>query len=279
MSKIIVTGASGYLGRHVVRALADLDAPVVTVAREPIADLPNGVEQLERDLWSISAEEWSRIAAGATVIHLAWRDGFRHDSDAHMTELSYHFALVRALIDAGMERFVSIGSMHEVGPAEGEIVEEVTCAPVSQYGIAKNAFRLAAAEACGRAGVSFAWLRCFYILGDDERNHSVFTKLLERAADGDAEFPLTAGTAQFDFIEVDELGRLISEVSLGGVVGTLNLGSGVVRSLREQIEFFISDRGLAIEPKFGAFPERNGISMGAWPNLSKLRSLHASPTR
>lgn len=273
MSKVIVTGASGYLGRHVVRALSRRGVSVIAIARGDLgADLA-GVQQLNRDLWSLTPEEWVEYAQDATLIHLAWRDGFRHESIAHMGELSKHFSLVNTLAELGLKRFVSIGSMHEIGPTEGLITEEIACNPVSQYGIAKNAFQSAAAELCARTGISFAWLRCFYIIGDDERNHSVFTRILEQSLAGDSDFPLTTGTAQFDFIDVAELGELICSVSLSSTCGIVNLGSGNVQSLRSAIEQFISNNRLQIKPKFGAFPERSGISAGAWPDLSKLHDL------
>lgn len=273
MSKVIVTGAWGYLGRHVVRALANRGVEIIAVTRGDYGDELPGIELLKRDLWSVTEAEWSSIAPGSILIHLAWRDGFRHDSDAHMSELSRHYNLVRTLADVGMTRYVSIGSMHEVGPVEGLISEDIECRPVSQYGIAKNALRLSTTELCNRLGISMAWLRCFYILGDDARNHSVFTKILERSAAGDEAFPLTSGAARFDFIQVEELGRLVAEVALSGYEGVLNLGSGQVRTLREQIERFVAENSLAIRMDFGAFPERNGISVGAWPDLERLRKL------
>lgn len=273
MSNFIVTGASGYLGRHVVHALVCNGHAVTAITRDASAQFEPEVETLTGDIFALDAGTWHRIAPGATVIHLAWRDGFHHASPAHMGDLSLHAGLVLSLAEAGMKRFVSIGSMHEVGPAEGLIGESVPCAPVNQYGIAKNALRLSAAELAVRIGFSNAWLRCFYIVGDDRKNHSVFTRLLERADAGDTSFPLTTGLAKFDFIHVTELGGLIAAAADSAHEGLLNVGSGQVRTLREQIEQFIAAEGLSIRPDFGAFPERAGITQGAWPDLTKLRAV------
>jgi dTDP-6-deoxy-L-talose 4-dehydrogenase (NAD+) len=161
--------------------------------------------------------------------------------------------------------------MHELGPQTGEVSEHAIPNPQTQYGIAKSALRLSVEELCGRFGVEFLWLRCFYVMGDDARNHSVFAKLLELEAAGKKTAPLTAGASKFDFIQVDELGRVIALVSaIGGLTGVLNLGSGKTMTLRERLELFREEQQLKIDLDFGAFPERVGISGGCWPNLSRL---------
>lgn len=190
-----------------------------------------------------------------------------------MGQLSSHFTFVERLIGLGLSKVVGLGTMHELGPVSGLVAEDIVPQPQNQYGIAKNSLRAALQELCQRKEIDFLWLRCFYILGDDARNSSVFTKMLELEAAGASEMPLTTGLTRFDFIDVAQLGKLIAQTSsIEGLNGLLNVGSGQVMSLRERIEKFKNENQLSIELQFGVFPERQGISEGCWPDLSRMNS-------
>jgi dTDP-6-deoxy-L-talose 4-dehydrogenase (NAD+) len=274
VGKFVVTGAAGYIGRYVVKTLAENGHDVVAILRDSAqVNFPSEVKVIESDLWSLELDEFSSVVEASTLIHLAWQDGFVHTSDAHMGHLSDHYRFVRKCIDLGVIKVVGLGTMHELGPQSGLVTEGAIPNPLNQYGIAKNALRLSLADLCERFDVGYLWLRCFYILGDDSRNHSVFTKMLELESAGEKRMPLTLGTTKFDFIQVDELGKVIAQVSeLEELFGVLNIGSGNVMTLRERLELFHQEHNLKIELDFGAFPERQGISEGCWPDLSRLNS-------
>jgi nucleoside-diphosphate-sugar epimerase len=276
MGTYIVTGAAGYIGRFVAQSLADEGHTVLAIVRDASQiDLSGSVVVIQGDLWDLNLADYESKLKGSTLIHLAWQDGFVHSSDAHMGYLSNHFKLVRKLIELGVKRVVGLGTMHELGPQTGLVSEDAVPNPQNQYGIAKNALRVSLNELCGRLGVTFLWLRCFYILGDDVRNHSVFTKMLLLDEAGEKTMPLTLGTTKFDFIQVDELGAIIAKVSgeESYFQGVLNIGSGIVVTLRERLEEFHRENNLSIELEFGAFPERQGIAEGCWPNLTRLHSM------
>lgn len=275
MAKFIVTGASGYIGGYVANFLEELGHEVIAPLRkDSLHDLNPGVSVIRGDLWEIASTVWEEIAPEATLVHLAWQDGFVHSADSHLGQLSNHYNFVRNLISAGISRFVGLGSMHELGQVSGLVAEDCIAVPVNQYGIAKNALRSSLNNLCEQWNVGFLWLRCFYILGDDHRNKSVFSKMLELEAEGAEFMPLTAGNARFDFIEVHNLAALIAQVAqLPEVTGVLNLGSGQVVSLRERIERFKTENNIQLELRFGVFPERSGIGQGAWPDLTRMNEL------
>ncbi len=274
MSRIVVTGAAGYIGPHVVAALLDRGHEVVASIR---ADrgvvLDDRAEVVEAD---ILAEGFDVDAFGAlpdAVVHLAWKDGFRHNSAAHMGQVSAHFRLLTSLAERGVSRIVALGTMHEVGYWEGAIDAATPTNPQSQYGIAKEALRRSLPLALPES-TSLAWARAYYIYGDDRRSESIFRKLLDAADQGKRTFPFTSGKNRYDFIRVEELGRQLAALTdADGVTGTVNVCSGTPRSLAEQVEAFITENGLDISLEYGAFPDRPYDSPGVWGDATVIHEV------
>ena len=101
------------------------------------------------------------------------------------------------------------------------------------------------------------WLRCYYILGDDKKNSSIFSKILQAAENGQKIFPFTSGKNKYDFITVDKLAMMIASVVMqSNIVGIINCCSGTPISLAEQVETFIRDHNIDIRLEYGAYPDR-----------------------
>lgn len=274
---IVVTGAGGYIGRHVVAALLDRGARVTAVVRSADrADLDDRATIVEADILAPGFDVATLADQPPTaVVHLAWQDGFAHNSPSHMLLLSAHFGFLTALADWGVKRISVLGTMHEVGYWEGPIVAETPTSPITLYGIAKDALRRSSFAALA-SRVQLTWLRCYYILGDDRRNNSIFTRLLEAVDAGKPSFPFTTGKNRFDFIGVDELGRQIATVATqDSVTGVINCCTGEPVSLAAKVEAFIADNNLPITLEYGAFPDRPYDSPGAWGDPTIIRELMA----
>jgi dTDP-6-deoxy-L-talose 4-dehydrogenase (NAD+) len=283
MTTTVVTGAGGYLGRHVVSALLDQGAHVIAVAR------PSSRRALEFDsrahllVADILDPTFALVDAVSgpidAVLHLAWQDGFAHNAPSHMGNLSAHFRFLEGIVAAGVPRLAVLGSMHEVGYWEGAIDAHTPTNPLSLYGIAKNALRQSC-EIALAGSTELAWLRCFYIVGDDRRNQSVFTKLLQTADEGRKLFPFTTGSSRYDFIDVGKLAEQIATVvEATGETGIINCCTGRPVSLRAQVERFIADNDLPIELEIGAFADRPYDSPGVWGDATRIRHIMATRGR
>lgn len=272
---VVVTGAAGYIGRHVVTALLDAGARVTAVVRQHRAyRVDDRAEIVELDLLAPSTDLHPLTAETPdAVVHLAWEAGFAHDAPAHMLRLSDHFRVLEHFAHAGVPRIAALGTMHEVGRHEGAITAETPTDPMSLYGIAKDALRRAALHSFGAEHV-VQWLRAYYIYGDDRNNQSIFTKLLQAAEQGKETFPFTSGTNRFDFIHVRDLGVQIATVVLQDEVqGVINVCSGEPVSLREQVERFIADHDLDIRLEIGAFPDRPYDSKETYGDATVIQEL------
>ena len=205
---------------------------------------------------------------------MAWRDGFKHDSDAHLADLSSHYSFIETLLDAGLKQITVMGSMHEVGYWEGAIDENTPCAPASMYGIAKNALREATKRLAERYDATFQWIRAYYIVGDDVHGNSIFSKLYQAAHEGKDKFPFTTGKNKYDFIDVDELAsQIAATVGQNKINGVINCCTGQPMSLADRVEQYIHDNNLSIILDYGAFPDRPYDSPGVWGDATKIHDI------
>ena len=213
MKTILVTGAAGYIGRHVVKNALDRGYKVIA-ADFNFKGVDERAEFCDVPLFSGDPDLYRKLGSPDVCIHLAWRDGFRHNSSAHMKDLSSHVVFLNTLIDGGLKDLSVMGTMHEVGYWEGAINESTPCKPQSQYGIAKNALRQSMMLTLADSPCKLHWLRAYYITGDEAHGSSIFAKIAQAELDGKKTFPFTSGKNLYDFIDVDELANMIVAASV-----------------------------------------------------------------
>ena len=275
--KILVTGADGYIGRHIVNNLLDLGHEVIAVDIHT-DDINDKAEKKKLNLFTADLTNvYTSLGSPDVCLHMAWRDGFVHNSVIHMGDLSSHYKFLVALMEQGLKHLAVMGTMHEVGYWEGKIDENTPCNPISMYGIAKDALRRSMIAYCKSNSILLQWLRGFYILGDDKKNHSIFSKLLQADEQGQELFPFTTGKTKYDFINVDELVEQISKaVTQTDVTGIINCCSGNPMTLAERVENFIKDHKLKIRLNYGVFPDRpydSPIIFGDDKKIKQIMSL------
>ena len=272
--KILVTGANGYIGRHVVKALLDKGADVI--ACDIVTnDVDERAEKKTLNLFELpEGNVFEQLGSPDVCLHMAWRNGFVHNAPTQIGDLSAHYKFLTAMIDGGLKQLAVMGTMHEVGYWEGAIDENTPCNPISMYGIAKDALRRSMILYCKQKECILQWLRAYYILGDDKKNNSIFCKLLLAAEEDKKTFPFTTGKNQYDFITVDELANQLSAaVMQKEVVGIINCCTGKPMSLAERVEQFIKEHNLDIKLEYGAFPDRPYDSPCEYGDNEKINQI------
>lgn len=273
MKKVLVTGANGYIGRHVVKRLLDMGAEVIAVDFRT-DEIDSRAIKMNENIFSGRDDLFETLGKPDACLHMAWKDGFVHNSDAHMEYLSQHYQFIKNMTDQGLKQIAIMGTMHEVGYHEGAIDENTQCNPRSMYGIAKDALRRSTFLLLEKKDVVVQWLRAYYIYGDDLKNNSIFAKLTIAAQKGQKTFPFTTGKNKYDFIHVDELAKQIAAcVMQTKVDGIINCCSGEPVSLAEKVESFIQEHHFDIQLEYGAFPDRSYDSPGVWGDNKRIEEI------
>lgn len=273
MKRVLVTGANGYIGRHVVEKLLELGAEVY-VSDFNYDGLDERAIRTTAPIFGQDEKLFEKLGKPDVCIHMAWRNGFVHNADSHIADLPQHYGFIKNMIDGGLKQLVVMGSMHEVGYWEGAIEENTPCNPKSLYGIAKNALRQALFSLPVDEDVCLQWVRAYYILGDDLKNNSIFSRIIKMEQEGAKTFPFTSGKNKFDFISVDMLAEQIAKTALQREVdGVINCCTGNPVSLADKVEEFIAENQFKIRPEYGAFPDRPYDSPGVWGDPKKINEI------
>lgn len=274
MKTVLVTGAGGYIGRHVVQVLADMGVSVVSLD-SGCGSIDGATRHIAADILSPDFRVMDHFdKMPDACLHLAWRNGFNHSDPSHMTDVSGHFSFIRSLIDSGLPQIAIMGSMHEVGYWEGSIDEDTPCNPQSLYGVAKDALRRSVFLYSEGKATAIQWLRGFYIYGDDEGSQSIFGKLLRAASSGETLFPFTSGRNKYDFLSIEELAYQIAMcIMQDETTGIVNCCSGRPVSLATQVEDFIASHNLNISLEYGVYPDRPYDSPAVWGDASKIQAI------
>jgi nucleoside-diphosphate-sugar epimerase len=118
--KILVTGANGYLGSGIVKEILDRGNDVIA-ADFKTDRVDDRAKKVECDLFNIE-DPYNYFDKPDVLLHLAWRDGFVHYSDAHVDDLPNHYHFIKEMVKSSIERVAVMGSMHEVGFLKGALM-------------------------------------------------------------------------------------------------------------------------------------------------------------
>lgn len=270
---ILVTGANGYLGQGIVKSILNTGNEVVA-ADFSTQYVDKRAKRVDCNIFEIEGP-CEYFGKPDVLLHLAWRDGFVHYSDAHIDDLPDHYKFIQTMAEeGGVKQIAVMGSMHEIGFYEGSINENTPCHPTTPYGIGKNALRDLAQMICRQKNIVFQWLRGYYIVGNSKYGSSIFSKIRIAAEEGKKEFPFTLGQNQYDFIDYQEFcNQTSAAVCQQDEQGIINICSGKPEKLSDRVERFIKENGYDIKLQYGAFPDRPYDSKAIWGDNSRIYNI------
>lgn len=262
MSLVLLTGATGFVGRQVLRALIERTCRVRVVVRNgkqsqlaPSPAIENVVAS--PDIFAESTAWWADACRGIdVVIHVAWyaEPGQYLQSPKNQECLAGTLRLAQGAGQAQVSRFVGIGTCFEYDFSAGHLSVDTPLRPSTPYAEAKTAAFTVLSRSLPKQGVEFAWCRLFYLYGAGEDPRRLVPYLRSKLSAGEPA-ELTSGRQIRDYLDVGEAGRLIADAALGAVQGPINICSGVAVTIRALAERIADEYGRRDLLYFGARPD------------------------
>jgi nucleoside-diphosphate-sugar epimerase len=237
VKRVLVTGASGFIGRHCLQPLLDRGYEVHAVARRPL-DLRPAIRWHQANLLEQgAASAIVRSVAATHLLHLAWcaTPVDYLTNPANRQWAAFTLELAKAFTATGGQRFVGAGSCAEYASSLTTCAEDTTpLRPTSLYGESKVTTYRRLSELAETTGFSFAWGRLFFPYGPYQAHArlipSVITALLQHLP---AICPM--GDRARDFIHVQDVAGALVALLDSNMTGVCNIGSGLPVSMHDLI--------------------------------------------
>ena len=266
-NQIIVTGATGFVGQHLVPLLLDRGHEVVAVARdEEKARLFDWFDDVHFVATNLSdGTRYLKISQGMSLIHLAWAGLPNYKSTFHFEENvreSYEF--IKLCLADGVNQVLVTGTCFEYGFRSGPIASNMRPCPNNPYGFAKDTLRQQLEFLSIDNPYCLQWARLFYMYGKGQNAKSILSQLDAAIDNGDTHFNMSGGEQLRDYLPIEALVQQLYDLHQSQRKGTFNICSGKPISIRRLVEERIQQRGADITLNLGHYPYPDYESMAFW---------------
>jgi UDP-glucose 4-epimerase len=270
--KILITGATGFLGAHLVRRLAREDVQMALLIRPGsnrwrIEPLPKNATIIPGSLADLPTKQIEQFAPD-TIVHAAWH-GVTNQHRNDPSQIAENLLPTLKLIEVGCKHFIGLGSQAEYGPLNKKISETDPTEPTTLYGATKLSACHLTRQLCGQQGIRWSWLRVFSTYGPLEDLSWMIPYLIRELLAGKKP-ALTACEQKWDYLFGPDAADAIWSVAKSNATGLFNLGSGRAESLRKIVETLRD----TVDPKLplgiGEVPYRPDQVMHLEADISKL---------
>ncbi len=263
MSRVLVTGGSGFVGRHVLPRLVSSGADVHALSHrcEPLKVA--GVRWHQVDLGDREAvDEKLAELAPEQLMHLAWyvEPGHFWDAPENVLWVERSLQLLRAFNACGGKRAVMVGTCAEYDwTAATAPLNELTSpiVPRTLYAVAKDGLRRIGSAYAEQAGFELAWARLFFLYGPGEAQGRLVSSVVRSLLAGE-QVPTTSGRQRRDFLYVEDVAGALVTLLDSPAVGPVNIGSGEPLAVGDLVALIAQTVGRPELVRPGALPDRPG---------------------
>tara|TARA_B100001989_G_C24543225_1_gene468932 strand:- start:923 stop:1786 length:864 start_codon:yes stop_codon:yes gene_type:complete len=257
--KVLITGASGFVGSKILKALIHENAEITLVLRDSSSPKEKIMHSIKKviysdDIFSESVDWWVDSCHDVdVVVHSAWyaEPGKYLKSMKNLNCLEGSVRLAKGAAKAGVKHFVGIGTCFEYAMSNKPLDVYSKLFPLTLYASSKLSLYYLLKEFLRLKDIKFTWCRLFYLYGDGE-DHRRFIPYLKNQLKNGEVAELTSGKKVRDFMDVEDAGKVITKTIVHSQDGVVNVCSGKPVTIREMAEKIADKYGRRELLKFGA---------------------------
>jgi dTDP-6-deoxy-L-talose 4-dehydrogenase (NAD+) len=279
--KILVTGATGFIGQYIVKYLLSLGVDVTaTGARSPDeAKLLFGTNKklnyIQKDLSEKEENYYSFFTSPDILIHSSWMGLPNYNELFHIERnLPANYYFIKNMISNGLQDLTVIGTCFEYGLQNGKLDENINTNPCTVYGLAKDALRKCIEVLQFSYKFNLKWIRLFYLFGAGQGPKSLYTQMEDAVNNNCKEFNMSLGEQLRDYLPVSLVAEYIVKSAVQQKIqGIVNCCSGKPISVRSFVESFFRENNHAIKLNLGYYPYPNYEPLAFWGDNTKLQLI------
>jgi dTDP-6-deoxy-L-talose 4-dehydrogenase (NAD+) len=280
--KIVVTGATGFIGNHLIKELLkDMNNEVIATSRDTEKakkyEWFTKVKYISYDLDSLEEINlFEYFDKPDRVIHLAW-DGLPNYNDLIHIEknLFNNYQFIKNLVANGLKDITITGTCFEYGLINGCLSEDIQTNPSNSYAIAKDNLRKFIEELKKQFEFNYKWIRLFYMYGEGQGEKSLIALLDKAIQNAEKEFNMSSGEQLRDYLHVQKVASYISKIVLQNQIDNqiINCCSGKPISIRKFVENYLDEKSYSMKLHLGYYPYPSYEPMAFWGDNTKLKKV------
>ncbi len=276
-AEIVIHGASGFIGKHFIRAIIEKNIPVIVLARKssklnfdetkyPFIT----VLRYEKNLSEINGEALN--VHHPVFFEFSWNGVFGSERNA-AEQLTVNIPLILSSVNLAHQlnakHWVGFGSQAEYGNLNKKIQETDTCHPTTLYGKSKLLCSQISAELCAAYQMEHSWLRLFSVFGPEDNPQWLIPYLITEMLQN-KEINTTLGEQRWDYLYIDDIIQMLFLLKEQSGAGIANLGSGRAIKVKEIIKYLKKATNSSTKINFGAIPYRPDQVMHMEADITQL---------
>ena len=277
--RILVTGATGFIGKHVIRELLKTQHEIIATAIEKdfSMEISEGAKfrYIQCDLNDTKDDYFTFFDCPDSIIHLSWQGLPNYNKLFHFERnLFSNYFFLKNLIQNGLRDLNVIGTCFEYGMKNGCLMEDRITEPGNSYALAKDVLHSFLIELNKNYEFSLKWIRLFYLYGEGQNKKSLIEQLKIAIEAGEDTFNMSPGDQLRDYLTVEKVAEYIVKISLQKeILGCVNCCSGSPISVRSLVENYIKSNGKEIKLNLGYYSYPDYEPMAFWGSTQKLNKI------